>query len=110
MNKNVEVLKLAKSYIDKPEKWTKNTDARDRDGIPVFPDDPEAVCFCTFGALKRAAQFKKVALNPVSAIIRPIISLRTGISGSSITSSNDQDETTHKMVMESFDEAIKRAE
>lgn len=37
--------------IEKPENWTQGDTARRRNGEPTRPEDPEATCWCAFGAL-----------------------------------------------------------
>lgn len=49
------VLTDARALIADEATWTKGVAARNRDGAPVTSTDPEAVCFCTIGAISRAA-------------------------------------------------------
>ena len=50
----LEILVAARRLIDTPEKWTTDAIARRRDFSPVSPNDLDAVCFCSDGALIRA--------------------------------------------------------
>ncbi|WP_460366223.1 DUF6197 family protein, partial [Staphylococcus aureus] len=46
-----EVLTKARELITPPEKWTQGTSARDKEDVPTSADDPQAVCFCSIGAI-----------------------------------------------------------
>lgn len=37
-------------YAGHPERWAKQAQARDKDGISVSPYDPAATCWCLLGA------------------------------------------------------------
>src|ERR1041384_63854 len=49
-----EILSHARSFIDKPDKWTKHTNARETNNYPVNPESTNAVCFCAYGAIRLA--------------------------------------------------------
>lgn len=36
-----------------PNAWTQRTSAKRKDGFPVAPEDPEAICYCLTGAKRR---------------------------------------------------------
>ncbi len=56
MNTSIhKILVAAKALIDTPEKWTKGTLARDKNGTLVQAYSDEAYSFCTLGALHRAS-------------------------------------------------------
>jgi hypothetical protein len=40
-----------RELLDKPEKWTKEENARDSEGRPCYGRNPEAVCWCLNAAL-----------------------------------------------------------
>jgi hypothetical protein len=47
----LETLRAARQLITDPAKWTQGDYARDADGIDVAPEDEDAVCFCSYGAI-----------------------------------------------------------
>lgn len=49
----VEILRATRELIATKPKWTQRASARDRADNGVDYDDPTAVCFCIFGAVKR---------------------------------------------------------
>lgn len=51
-----DVLVRARALIEKPEAWTKNTFARDKDGDEVSRALDEAVCWCAAGAIYRSCE------------------------------------------------------
>lgn len=51
---NKEILISARTLIINPKNWMTGTHATNKDGdYACFPSDPEAACFCAFGALDR---------------------------------------------------------
>ena len=57
MKTTAQILTEARALIDTPEKWTQKTSSRDCKGSPLErATDPNAVCFCSLGALDKAAR------------------------------------------------------
>jgi len=54
-NRAKAVLLRAADILDKPGAWMQLDYARDAIGLSTDPLDPDAVCFCTMGAIMRAA-------------------------------------------------------
>lgn len=54
-NPTADLLIAAKALIDAPEKLARGVWARDAKGMPVPPHSPDAVCWCSGGAFRRAA-------------------------------------------------------
>ena len=54
--KTLEILKVARALIEKPENWTQGTNARGKSGNPVICTGNAAVCWCAHGAITRAAK------------------------------------------------------
>jgi hypothetical protein len=50
------VLEDALNLISDPDKWTRQVFARDAEGFVTNAGDPEAVCWCAFGALVKTAR------------------------------------------------------
>lgn len=53
MDKPSELLKAAKRLIEKQSNWTQKAYARNDEDIPIDSDSPNAVCFCSLGALHK---------------------------------------------------------
>jgi len=51
----LEILKAARAKIERPENWTKYSDARDAFGGPVEPLEIWARCWDVFGAVRSVA-------------------------------------------------------
>lgn len=62
----VEVLTEARELITPPERWTRGWYARDAEGREVDATDPNAVCFCSIGALCRAEGRFEPGVSPVA--------------------------------------------
>lgn len=50
----LDVLRLSRTYIDQPSKWTQGCLAADEKGNSVNPRTSYATCWCVEGAIKRA--------------------------------------------------------
>ena len=49
-----KILRLARTYIDEPHKWTTHYLAKNAEGEFCNPESPQAVSFCAMGAILRA--------------------------------------------------------
>ena len=56
MDYTLDVLKMARGIIALPEHWTQQASARDIEGVPVHVNSSKAYCFCSTGAIQRAAE------------------------------------------------------
>ena len=97
----VETLKAAKALISDPAKWTRGQIARDAEGRFVRARDPEAVCWCSYGAIDRVCG--KDAIAWAGATVELMNAMRGGIA--MFNDNND-----HAAVMAAFDRAIEQAE
>lgn len=101
------ILRNARQVIATENQWTQGRYARTRAGSPVTHQDPDAVCFCAVGALRRAepdhtdareaaARFLFLAVNdgrkPADHIQIPVF--------------NDNPKTEHADVIRAYDRAI----
>lgn len=50
---HLEALKAARELISDPKKHTKDTHARDEEGVPCDPCASRAVCWCAEGAIAK---------------------------------------------------------
>lgn len=91
--KTSEVLSRAKELISKPENWTRAAFARDKDGTSVSWSSPDAVCFCSVGAVRRVAKEEgSEAETPLRLVMKSIVDYN--------------DYRTHPEVLAAFDSAI----
>ena len=58
-NKVTELLDLTYNIIEDKKNWTTRSNARDENHDEIEATEPEAVCFCTWGALERAENILK---------------------------------------------------
>lgn len=96
-----EVLIAARKKIEKPENWTQGTGAKDIEGRYADADSPEAVCWCSMGALYAVtASMPGTYYNQAYEALRDVIN-------DSIAMFNDTH--SHADVIEIFDKAIANA-
>jgi hypothetical protein len=55
MTTTKEILIKAREIISDEKNWTQGIEARDKDGNTVAYFNPLAICFCSIGAVERAA-------------------------------------------------------
>ena len=101
----LQILKGARALISDKNVWAKYAMAVDINGREVSVESPDAACFCSLGAIRRAAGCPNYSSDEMSAreAVRAVL---TG--GHSIASFNDTH--THDEVLDLFDRAIARAE
>lgn len=105
----LEILKGAREIISDESHWTQEEYARAKtrtsDGMGQWrnPGDPDAICWCSIGAIAKAAGF----VTTVSVWNREL-SEAFNRSESSLEKFNDSH--THSEVLAIFDEAIARLE
>lgn len=110
------LLKNARVLIETPEKWVQHTYARNAQGVKVDELSPDAACFCSMGAVYRAAS----DLGGVPGVVgyttaQALDLLRNAASMTadediSVARFNDTFEGGHPAVMQMFDKAIGWAE
>lgn len=106
-----EILIEARNIISDEKNWTQGAEAREQNGDPVSPRCPWAVCFCSIGAVHRAAI--KIVNNGFGVYSLDTSRLRTGAVGALAKELKcythiDQfnDASTHQEVLALFDRAI----
>ncbi len=65
MKTTLEILKEARALIEDPARWTRKIYARDEQGFGVSETDPEAVCFCSLGAIAKVSGVPTYQLSNV---------------------------------------------
>lgn len=95
-------LRAAQEKIADPKNWLQGTYAMTADGRSVPAKSPEAVRFCSVGAIRSTDEHFWVD-DPVIIWLE-----RAGMFGLKVTSFNDQ--ATHEEVMGAFTRAIEKAE
>lgn len=88
--------------LEDPKRWTKGMSARDKDGILRGAHDDDAVCWCLYGAMYKCG-VQGDEWDLVEAVIRREYEYP------GIPSFNDDERTTHEMVLRVLDLAIKES-
>ena len=101
-----ELLTKAKAVIADPKHWTQDVYAKDAKGYSTGPAEPNAVCWCSIGAIEKVAHEEGTYSTRFSATrYLVVVSDKYGYSG--ITDFNDN--SSHEAVMKAWDKAIKLA-
>jgi hypothetical protein len=114
---DIDPLKLvtdARDILADPAHWTQGCFARNEAGHPgLAPNDPNAVCYCSFGALMSLTEYNTppVVYDTMGAVATELLAKR-GIEipdgRNRIVYLNDFPTTTHADVLEMFDITISR--
>ena len=100
-----ELLTKAKAVIADPKHWTQGWYAKDAEGKSVGPRKPDAVCWCSLGALEKVAYEEgtySIRLTTARYLDMVADECYNGIPGLN-------DNSSHEAVMKAWDEAIKLA-
>lgn len=100
------VLKRAREIISDPSKWTTSSYARDKNGDITSPNYDDAVCFCSLGAVRRAA--RELGQSSWDAQTRLESVAKKLFHGYTVVDVNDA--MGHDSVIAMFDEAIKECQ
>ena len=105
-----EFLIKAKSFIEKPENWTQGWYAKNSAGEEISAASPEATCWCSLGALRKAAITEdRYAIKEVKSIaVERLHYVIESLGGNGISNFNDHND--HETVMKVWDRAIKAAQ
>ena len=101
-----ELLTKAKDVIADPKHWTKGWYAHNADGFDVGSCKPEAVCWCSLGALEKVAHEENTCSLELEAA-KYLIKVSREFGCSDIPDLNDH--SSHETVMKAWDKAIKLA-
>ena len=99
-----QILKAAQDLIRDPKHWTQGAFARDAHGGPVPLKSVAAVCFCSAGAIEKAAGDAPEAEQSARRLLRS--SIIDSYPCSSIWHFNDN--YTHAQVMAAFTKALEQ--
>jgi len=107
INPVTKLLMDAKALINTPSRWTRNSYAKDSEGVSVSYKSKNAVCFCTIGALNRVGEGTPVwSWLKAESLLRKVLQDKFCHFGG-IPLFNDSQYTAHADVMKLYDEAIK---
>jgi hypothetical protein len=115
MNQLKQDLIAARKFIEKPENWTTEVMARDKDGKWCQLDSENASCFCSLGALEKVAsganssdyacdRFRDMR-NALVSVIKQNYPMAATFSVARFN-----DEHQHQEVLALFDQAIESCE
>lgn len=96
-----DVLRAGLALIEDPEHWATGAFARDARGLSCGADTPQAVCWCSYGALDRAG-------GPTDERFEAARVLKTVIGSEALSHFNDTH--THAEVVAVWRKAIELAE
>jgi len=113
MTKNVlRILKAGKGYVERG--WTRGAGARDATGRSVPAYGPEAVKWCAYGGIRRAAAEQgasgKVFVQAEKTLVSTLPEERPFSGFCNISVWNDKKWRTQKQVVALYDKAIARLE
>ena len=104
------LLTEAKALIADEKHWCKNTAARDINGEKIDVFSPDAVCFCSYGALTRATTRRKgFDYNVSTEATNSLNDASYFLYGKKLVSINDATTTTHEDMMKVWDLAIEKS-
>lgn len=110
MNSVLELMIEAKALIEDESKWTKGYYAHDSEGSLREALDPQAVCFCSVGALIKVAGGydypQSLQIDRAEAVLSDCVKISTDGWGQDIVEFNDAKDNTHQDVMAVWDKAI----
>lgn len=105
---NVEILKLAKERISKPESWTQNYKARTKQGLPCDFRSQYAAAFCVIGAVQSVQVTSGVSKWGALGALNVTLRSRNHFTGT--VTYNDDPSRKHSEIISLFDETIERLE
>lgn len=105
---DADILRRARSILEE-KGWTQEKEARNAFGIEVDATYPEAACFCTIGAIRRAA-YEITGGRYFNAYGAPAVNIMRDVTNGPIIGCNDDPTTKLGHVLMAFDFAILVAE
>lgn len=102
-----EILTEAYKLIRKPEQWTQNVPATAADGCCVSPASPEAVSWCSYGAIEKV--LNRGPNDAAIHVAQALTELRDAVPGRRFGIIDYNDKYSHPSVMKVWRKAIKAA-
>ena len=119
VQEKIDVLKMARGFIQEPDAWVQGCHAQNDIGEEVAPEEPGAVCFCLEGAIIRAL----MELSEINAgdpsFPSELLDIEVEVMGDdeddgrdedSMTIWNDSMDQTHDEVLARVDATLERLE
>jgi len=104
--KTITALKRARKLLEKPERWTQDSPARDKDGFICDSSDRHAVSFCAIGSVAKFVH----KYSEVAALAEKALESCLPKGWGFVSSYNDHPRRTHKQILALFDRAIRKLE
>ena len=101
-----ELLIKAQAVIADPRRWTQGWYAKNAEGKSVGPCKPDAVCWCSVGAIDKVAHEESTYAARFAAT-RYLARVSAECGYSDVSDFNDN--SSHEAVMKAWDKAIKLA-
>ena len=108
VQEKIDVLKMARGFIQEPSAWVKGSHAQDDRGEELAPEEPDAVCFCLEGAIIRALT-ESGEFGAGSELLEMNAELM-GADGEYMTMWQDRAKRTHAEVLARVDTTLERLE
>lgn len=105
----LEILKAGRTLLTPPGTWIQGLAAQDREGFGILPEDADAICWCSLGALRRVRQGATVSY--AQALLQLVNGMPCQPEGDFCLAElvfrwNDQPGRTQDEVLALFDKAI----
>ena len=104
-----EILVAARELLSDPDHWTKLVLAKTVNNEPKEPTDPEAVCWCSIGALYKVTGISVSLPDSSATIVYAAQRKLEEALGNDLGIDEFNDCSEHKEVLELFDKAIQNA-
>lgn len=107
-----KIIRNVRELLQDPQRWTKETLARDEQGETRLPESPKATCWCLLGALDSQVSYTSDRhMDIEQALVKNIKKLfprRTSQTAFHlpITEFNDHPDTMHEDVLKVLDETL----
>ena len=102
----VDILRAARDKISDPSRWTTRDYAKNKWGEPTSGHDPDAVCWCAYGAVMSVSNSFHARCNAEETLELAAKAIDPGFN--CVADFNDT--LGHEAVIEMFDAAIAKSE
>ena len=105
--REIKIINKVIQILDKPQKWTRARNAKDKNGNPTNPLSPNATCYCLEGAIYKALWEQKLSKRKWNNSYRKIIGAICKVAGLNFDIGNqdehigfnDNPNTTYEMII-----------